>query len=271
MDILGQLIKRTGDFKGKNHLMQYWMNHRDTTSHREALLPNGCRLDCDLSIPYEAMVWLNQEETRDLSVLSKLLKPGQVFVDCGANLGLWSITAAPIVGSTGKVYAFEPNPTTARKLMANINKNKLTNIIVTNSAAGAIEGTCFFQCEEAHNISSVLSQPSESTLAVSILKLDTVLKDRLVRAIKIDVEGYEIEVLKGAENILKTLKPWLCVEFNTLASGVSSIGEWEVHQFLTRLGYSACLMSHALVNLPSVLLQEDWSITGYCNLFYSVL
>src|SRR4051812_13385660 len=120
MDRLGWFLRHTPSFKGKRRLAWHWMLRRDLSARRATVLPGGCRIVCDLSVPYEAMVWLGLEEERDLRVARRLLRSGQMFVDCGANIGLWSLIASPVVGKTGRVLAFEPNPATADKLTANL-------------------------------------------------------------------------------------------------------------------------------------------------------
>ena len=70
--------------------------------------PNGSRFVCDLRTGYDRSVYLGAEEVVEQRLLSYLLRPGDVFVDCGANIGLHTILAASLVGSGGHVFAFEP-------------------------------------------------------------------------------------------------------------------------------------------------------------------
>lgn len=269
MDPLGYFIRHTPAFKGKRRLAWYWMARRDTSTRRVTVLPGGSRIACDLSVPYEAMVWLGQEEDRDLQVARRLLRPGSTFVDCGANIGLWSLIASPVVGATGRVFAFEPNPATSDKLVENVSANSLDNITVVRAAVGAHSGRAPFRCEPSHNISALCQQTSTDTILVPVVTLDEYLGDQPVHAIKIDVEGYELGVIQGASKIIERPGIWLCVEFNTIASQVSRLGDWEVHQRLGRLGYTARLMSDAFRTGQTSLLPDRWEIGGYCNLFYS--
>lgn len=127
--VLGQLIRSTPEFKGKGRLVTHWINHRQRNTKRVRTLPGGETIDCDLSVPYECMVWLKREEQADLKQLQELLKSKQTFVDCGANVGIWTLTAASVLGLEGQVYAFEPSPKTFEKLAKNIETAKLKNII----------------------------------------------------------------------------------------------------------------------------------------------
>jgi hypothetical protein len=90
-----------------------------------------------------------------------------------------------------------------------------------------------------------------------------------VHAIKIDVDGYKLDVLWGANWVIDRPGIWLCIEFNTIASKVCRLGDWEVHQRLSRLGYTARLMSDAFRTGQTSLLPDRWEIGGYCNLLYS--
>lgn len=263
--LLAWFIKRTGSFKGKGRLIWFWMAKRPTELKRTRPLPGGGSVLCDLAIPYEAMVWLEQEEQPDLVILQKLLRPGQIFVDCGANIGIWTLVAAAKVAESGKVYAFEPNPLTFQKLQANLSTGSWQNIEARPEALGSEEGTVYLKCEVQHNISQVVLASQADTLVVPQVTLDSSLAKLAVAGIKIDVEGFELKVLKGAAQLLKAQHPWLCVEFNTVLAGVNVLGQWEVHQYLSELGYHARLFKDALADN---ILPRGWQTTGYCNLFY---
>src|SRR6516162_5855724 len=99
-NLLGELIRLSGSvaFPGKNsRLIPLWMSIRDQQSVKTRELPGGGKVQCDLSVPYECMVWLKQEEQEDLEILERLLKPKDIFVDCGANIGIWTLVAAATV------------------------------------------------------------------------------------------------------------------------------------------------------------------------------
>lgn len=270
-ELLGQFIKLTPGFPQKPRLTQIWMRNRDVNVQRIRVLPGGRSVLCDLSVPYEAMVWLEQEEQNDLEVVRELLKPGQTFVDCGANIGIWTLVAASAVGETGRVYAFEPNPSTFEKLSRNVALGKSEeNIRLFSAAVGSTNATLLFHCHEYHNISTVIERANETSISVSAIALDSVLGENDVHGIKIDVEGFEIEVLKGAQTILKQCQPWLCIEFNTLLAKVNTLSDWDVHQYLCNLGYVCRLFSNALDTSTQSILPNNWQTRGYCNLYYSV-
>lgn len=273
IDPLGQLIKIIGKlaFRGKGRLINYWLDKRDKNAKRIRKLPGGGKVICDFAVPYEAMVWLEQEEQGDLELLTHLLKPGQTFVDCGANIGIWTIVASAAVEANGRVYAFEPNPFTFKKLSHNISLLiSKEQIVLFATAVGSENKELPFQCNENHNISQVISTSTSESIIVPVVTLDATFADTSIDGIKIDVEGYEIEVLQGSETILKKYQPWLIVEFNTVLAKVNTLGDWNVHQYLSKLGYVCRQSHHALDSTSTNILSKNWQTKGYCNLYYSM-
>ena len=154
----------------------------------------------DLTIPYEAMVWLDREEPEDLQRLQELLKEGDTFVDIGANIGLWTLVAAQAVGATGQVLAFEPNPVTFAKLEQNIRLNGVEKRVAAHAVAIAAQaGAVEFVCRVDHN-NSYLARPGETAQTTSVVAapMSDYLSDRKVTGIKLDVEGAELAVLESS-------------------------------------------------------------------------
>jgi len=270
-DLLGQLIKGTPWFRGKNRLIQHWFKTRDKSGKRIRKLIDGYKIICDLSVNYEAMVWLEQDERVELNILRSLLNKNQIFVDCGANIGLWTLTAASVVGPTGRVYAFEPNKSTFEKLEKNISSGKYIDMIQLFCAAVGSKNTNLpiRIIQGDHNICHMTDIMDSESILVPVVTLDSTLKDTQIDGIKIDVEGFELEVLKGAANILKKSQPWLFVEFNTWLAKVNILQQWEVHKYLREIGYVCCQCKDALKRSPHEILPDNWqSPYGYCNLFY---
>jgi FkbM family methyltransferase len=271
--LLGEFIRLSGKgtFPGKNsRLIPWWMALRNQHSVKVRTLPGGGKVFCDLSIPYECMVWLKQEEQEELKVLRQLLKPQDIFVDCGANIGLWSLVAAATVGRSGRVFAFEPNPMTFSKLGGNLALSGYSNVRIMPAAVGGVAGKAILQTENAHNISRIVEESGKGTVEVSLVTLDSALAGEKINGCKLDVEGSELAALKGAAEILKTYKPWLCVEFNTTFSEIPNLSQWEVHKFLCQFGYVPRLFRDALDSTTTTILPDDFKISGYCNLFYAV-
>lgn len=156
--------------------------------------------------------------------LSPSLSEGAVFLDVGAHIGYFSIKAAPKVGRTGHVLAFEPNPETLRVLRDNVTANHAGNIIVEPIACTDREQNITLYASAGFNTGmSSLSRENaditykEAPRAYSVRgrPIDDVVRDRnltRVDAVKIDVEGAEVSVLRGAVETLKRFHPKLVIE-----------------------------------------------------------
>jgi FkbM family methyltransferase len=271
--LLAQMIKITPNFLGKKILVQYWRDRRNRikSSQHTRSLPGGEQIACDLSIPYEFMIFSKQEEEQDLSTVRKLLKPNQTFVDCGANIGLWTLTAISAVSSKGKVFAFEPNPSTFEKLSRNASLSKFkNNISLFPSAVGKESTRLLLQCRREHNKSKIVSSSNQDTISIPIVRLDDSTGSVEISGMKIDVEGFELDALLGAEKILKTYRPWLCIEFNSNFTESKTLAEWDVHQYLAKLGYTARHFKYALDKSDENALPDTWQLDkAYANLYYS--
>jgi len=147
-----------------------------------------------------------------LELLDRVLRPGDRFVDVGANIGLFTVAAAARVGPTGHVLAYEPDPDTAAVLRDNVAMNWVgQRVSVIQSAAGARNGSIDFVRHPRWRGLGVASS-SEFTgrgtaegyekLSVSIERLDRrVAEGTRLRLVKIDVEGGEADVLEGMEDL----------------------------------------------------------------------
>jgi FkbM family methyltransferase len=142
---------------------------------------------------------------------------GGVMVDVGANVGGWTLPASRYYQY---VHSFEPNPEIARILNWNIEKNKIRNVIVHQTALGEQEQDLkplhiYDGTEYAHGSDSFLKEhmghvSSGKTVYVQVKRLDDY--DFAPDLIKLDSEGWEIPVLKGASRTIRQYKPKLVIE-----------------------------------------------------------
>ncbi|MBI4236173.1 MAG: FkbM family methyltransferase, partial [Chloroflexi bacterium] len=147
------------------------------------------------------------EEQKELDWIQRVLKPGMVFFDIGANQGIYTVVAAKAVGETGRVYAFEPVPSELRKLRANLRFNRLRNVTVVDKAVGDYDGTTTIHACEPHKGGfSSIKAPSDylnlkwEIIEVPIMRLDTFVQQQGIERIdylKMDVEGAERIVIAG--------------------------------------------------------------------------
>jgi FkbM family methyltransferase len=145
-----------------------------------------------ISETYEPEVWRR--------VMAQL-QADDTFVDVGAFFGLYAIAAARRVGRAGRVLAFEPVPSSFDILKKHIALNAVEDVVEARSCAvGDHDGTVNFACE--HSCQSHILPDGSDSMKVPIRSLDSVLKDRRVDIIKVDVEGFEEMVLRGATTLL---------------------------------------------------------------------
>jgi FkbM family methyltransferase len=144
-------------------------------------------------------------EQGTLKVVEKYLKPGGIFVDVGANVGLFSLLAARIVGPSGKVVAIEPAPAAVQALRATVDANGLGGIVTVKAfAAGAEQGLGTLSVAQNSTHSSLLpGDTAASTVVATVAPLDDALDGMLPDMVKIDVEGFEANVIEGMKTIFR--------------------------------------------------------------------
>jgi len=155
-------------------------------------------------------------EKENFEFLVQQVKKGEAVLDIGAHIGLFSVIAAQLSGSTGKVYAFEPASETFKLLQKTIDINKMTQRIEPQQAAvGALSGkaTFYVSAVEGDNSNSLVSYKGDRELyatEVDVFSIDDFVRTKNIRQlsfIKIDVEGGEYDALMGAGETLKNLRP----------------------------------------------------------------
>jgi len=158
-------------------------------------------------------------EKGTMHIINKCLQKGDIFVDAGSSVGQMSLLASKIVGSTGRVLAFEPHTGRYSDLLNSIVKNNCKNITAFNVGLGMKNGEIRLYKDRC-SPSMVKKKDDEPFEIVKIMTLDTVLTNEgihNVHMIKIDVEGFELAVLKGANHLFKSLNaPIICIEYSNL-------------------------------------------------------
>jgi FkbM family methyltransferase len=134
--------------------------------------------------------------------LKTFLQKGMVFVDVGANIGSHTINAARLVGSSGSVFAFEPDPDTYRLLSDNIEANSLRNIVLKKTCVSDHVGTLPFYKHRDSAKSSIVDRGEKLLVTLPSDTLDNLIPaNTKIDVLKVDVEGAELSVLRGARTI----------------------------------------------------------------------
>jgi FkbM family methyltransferase len=158
-------------------------------------------------------IWAGlREEQHEVLFLLSILEPGMVFFDVGANAGLFTVGAAKRIGER-KVFAFEPCPTTCEILTRNLGLNRVDNVHVVQKALGDSIGEGVLQVhaqgKDGLNTLGQASRPGSRVIAhekVRLTTLDTFVKEQdipSVGVIKADVEGAELMLFRGANDLLR--------------------------------------------------------------------
>jgi len=160
------------------------------------------------------------------SIIKAHLCVGDMFVDIGANIGYFSLLGASLVGPTGQVISFEPISYVADQLKMSVRANHYENVKINNMALGAKPSVMELEIMPGNvgGSSLVKNIRSGQTESVQVSTLDQELayfED--IRLIKIDVEGYEYEVLLGAQETIKKYKPTIILEFSPSVYGRQKI------------------------------------------------
>jgi FkbM family methyltransferase len=201
----------------------------------------GIRIDATGRMPgyilgtadYEEQLWLADH-----------LGPGDTFYDIGANIGFFTLLGRKLVGASGAVVAFEPLPANVEQLRRNVALNQFRNVKVVATAVSGAEGVGVFSVGgDARNTGKLVAHNSQGrSIRVPMATIDaTVKKDRLAppTVMKIDVEGEEIEVLRGALETISGYRPLLLIEVHWLGKAFIEF----VDDALVPLGYTTRTMS----------------------------
>ena len=175
----------------------------------------------------------------EMGFVKHYLRPGDNFLDVGANIGFYSLLASTLIGSTGTVDAFEPTPSTALRLQENLDLNGINCVLVHQAAVGNAAGIVRFHEERDDSLNRMRTgnDSDAGDIEVHCVRLADVVGDRQYALGKMDIEGAELAALEGAEPMLAKQNPpvWLLeVNENLEYYGYT---ESELWGWLTSRGY----------------------------------
>jgi len=182
----------------------------------------------------------------DLRFLWRNLKPGAVFLDIGAHHGVYSVVAAKKLGANGIVAAFEPSVREYRRLRMHLRLNRLGSVRAEPLALGSAACTQkFFQITNGDNTRGGFRPPASedriSEISVETVRLDDYVSQfplTRVDFVKLDVEGGEREVLRGASSVLTKFRPIFICEVLDATTQVWGYKAREIIQMLESLDFA---------------------------------
>ena len=149
-------------------------------------------------------------EPHVLKALAEAAVPGSTALDIGAHIGSITIPLARLVGSQGRVYAFEPQKPVFRELFYNLTLNQVENVIPLRYAVGASSAVVEMEPDQGYDGQVRIGAGGDR---VEMRTIDSFFFSD-VSVIKIDVEGYEGEVLRGARETIETFHPVIVLEIS---------------------------------------------------------
>lgn len=210
------VLKAAPEFPGRNTLFQMLRRYALGFDARvTGELGPGLRFESNPSVDANSLepLLLRFIDPELGPVLRSALGPGESFVDVGANVGTYSLLGASLVGERGRVLAFEPVPSTRAQLERNLALNRLPQVEIVPRGLGAEPGRAILHVVPgASGLSSRYHDVGGSDVEIEVTTLDRALEGTALPAlVKIDVEGMELEVLKGATGLLGSAHPPLVV------------------------------------------------------------
>ena len=254
--------------------------------------PFGVRMSLDLRDYVQRNIFYDAWEGDELNFVHTVLRPGDLMVDVGSNVGLFSLVAAKAVGDGGKVYAFEPVPGNWKRCEENIRLNDLHNITLSRTAlsdrAGEVtlaidanmasgsgsETSGFFTMSRVSTAVREVTAHAESFDSFAERELG----ERRIRVVKIDVEGAEPLVMRGMARTLSERRiDMFVVEVSVYALSVAG---FKVHEIvapleaagfaLYRLGVGGLLWRWSYEGEPRIPERSDMRVPFITGVFRGI-
>ena len=256
-DELEKQIKDSPEF----HLVQQFKQGFTNTSEGFDLWVHPNDQILSRSIVYDK-IW----EPETTKLIKKIIHEGDVGIDLGANIGYFTILMANLVGTSGKIFSFEPAPQNFEILQKNIKQNHLENVISEQSAIGDIDGKIKLYLSNTnagwHKVfptQFVDYEVSDKNIDVKICSLDKEFIDKKIDFIKMDIEGYEWNAIKGGKKILEENHDVkLIFEFFPMALRANNVKPDTVLTYLLDIGFHIYAIDENMRLL-------DFSIDDFCT------
>ena len=217
------LTLRLGLFDSASHEFGWFLKRSGLKIPVAAKLGNGMPISVYLGERVsESIRRSGYYEPETVALLGRLLEPGMHFLDVGAHVGQYTLFASPLVGQQGGVHCFEAEIDNYDCLKRNIDSNELKNVTATNVAVADEQGELTLYLGDSSNLgTNSLSPPHNSTgrsYVVPSITLDLWCEQHelnRVDVVKVDIEGAEFKMLKGANNLLsRETAPVFLMELN---------------------------------------------------------
>lgn len=248
MRLLPSILKYYPFKRGKGLLLKWFMpNPTGIPEGAIATTREQLKLAMRADPIYCGVYLFGEYEPQNTAVFRKLIQPGHVIFDIGANFGWYTTLFAKLVGPSGRVNAFEPQPAIVEHNRENLRLNALEErVILSNLALGAQPGILelysFAGLSLAHSSCSSFGRDDATKSSCPMSTLDAFVNSNQIAGIdivKIDVEGYEADVFQGGADVLGAASaPLIVFEISMDCLSNRGMTAPEVQRILSKLGYN---------------------------------
>jgi FkbM family methyltransferase len=227
---------------------------RYRTAH--VTLAGGPRVAVDLRTPHGRRLFAYGFGEPSARAMEALLRPGEVVIDGGANIGLFTVLAAARVGNQGRVIACEPSAGTMELLRANVEDNRLDWVQLREVALAEAQGRLQMQVFEPGSGYSSFAPSSTAPgteVEVEVTTLDEIAASVAgdVGLVKLDVEGAELRALRGAAQLLAGARPDFIIELEPEHLQRQGCSVAELQELFDTAGYVGYSIGDRLERLPA--------------------
>jgi len=231
----------------KQRRSKWWNSQVGKREYFDIKIDRGVRMRLHFDSELSRLIYVDDFERTEREFLKKFLKPGDLFVDIGANIGLFSLIAARAIGPSGKVFAFEPTGRIYGRLTHSVRLNAFQNISCFRLALSDRTGQQdFFMYKDGFDAWNSFALPASGwafkheRVACETWDCFALANDLLgkVVMVKLDVEGWEARVLRGAAQTLRRDDaPLMQVEFTDAAAASAGSSCKDLYRILEDFGY----------------------------------
>lgn len=273
-----ELISQFPNFKGKLTLADklYKLNPKSITTNKIGLMNPGHKMVLNINDRIQRRMFVKKSHEPETEIhLKKFLKNSKCFLDIGANVGYFTLMAKAINPDIA-VYSFEPNPNNIKKIEENIKLNNFQNIELSSSCVSDAAGTVSFSVPPINEsgwgriTNDHLPLDNFTHITTNAITLDQLMSENYFKnntpdLVKIDVEGNEYKILKGAKEFLTKNSAILCIELNEPCLKDCGSSSQEIIQYLKNFGYKC----YAIQNDDKIIeAHENEPHYKYLNYFF---
>jgi FkbM family methyltransferase len=215
-------------------------------------------------------VFKNKQDAFEIELLKKHIKPGDTVLDIGANIGFYATILSDIVGEKGKIHCFEPDTNNYNHLKKTTTSYK--NIIINNKAVGPKTEKLKIYTSKELNVDHRTYKPEEydQEIEIDAISIDDYLKGEKVDFIKMDIQGFEMEAMKGMkETLKKNPKAKMISEFWPYGLRKAGSSVTEYYKLLQNLNFNIELLKNEKLETlkpETVLEMESLPEENYFNI-----